>query len=54
VITTSYEIVRIVERHDGDGVPMLIVSAEATYSAADGENIACNVETLIYRPVGSL
>ena len=50
VITTSWEITRIRERHDAEGVPLLIVVAEAVYAAADGGQIASNTETLIYRP----
>tara|TARA_Y100000758_G_scaffold257466_1_gene194722 strand:+ start:205 stop:687 length:483 start_codon:yes stop_codon:yes gene_type:complete len=50
VITTSWKITQIRERHDVDGVPLLIVVAEAVYSAADGGQIASNTETLIYRP----
>ncbi len=53
VITTSWEITRIRERHDADGVPLLIVVAEAVYAAADGGQIASNTETLIYRPMKS-
>ena len=50
VITTSWKITQIRERHDVDGVPLLIVVAVAVYSAADGGQIASNTETLIYRP----
>ncbi|MCS5689157.1 MAG: MaoC family dehydratase N-terminal domain-containing protein [Acidimicrobiales bacterium] len=53
VITTSWEITRIRERHDAEGVPLLIVVAEAVYAAADGGQIASNTETLIYRPMKS-
>ncbi|MBH29714.1 MAG: hypothetical protein CL520_06010 [Actinobacteria bacterium] len=53
VITTSWEITQIRERHDADGVPLLIVVAEAVYAAADGGQIASNTETLIYRPMKS-
>lgn len=51
VITTTWEITRIIERHDGNGDPLLIVTAEATYTAADEDLIATNLETLIYRPL---
>ena len=50
IITTNWKITQIRERHDADGVPLLIVVAEAVYSAADGGQIASNTETLIYRP----
>ena len=50
LITTNWKITQIRERHDADGVPLLIVVAEAVYSAADGGQIASNTETLIYRP----
>ena len=53
VITTTWAITRIVERHDVSGDPLLIVSAEATYSVVGGEEIATNSETLIYRPTES-
>ncbi len=53
VITTSWGIAQIRERHDADGVPLLIVVAEAVYAAADGGQIASNTETLIYRPMKS-
>ena len=53
VITTSWEITQIRERHDAEGVPLLIVVAEAVYAAADGGQIASNTETLIYRPMKS-
>ena len=53
VITTSWEITQIRERHDADGVPLLVVVAEAVYAAADGGQIASNTETLIYRPMKS-
>jgi hypothetical protein len=53
VITTRWQITQIRERHDADGVPLLIVVAEAVYSAADGGQIASNTETLIYRPTES-
>lgn len=50
VITTSWKITQIRERHDADGGPLLIVVAEAVYATADGGQIASNTETLIYRP----
>ena len=50
VITTSWKITQIRERHDADGVPLLIVVAEAVYATADGGQIASNTETLLYRP----
>ncbi len=53
VITTRWQITQIRERHDADSVPLLIVVAEAVYSAADGGQIASNTETLIYRPTES-
>lgn len=49
VIATRWQIIRIVERVDAQRQPLLIVTAEGTYSAA-GEVIATNTETLIYRP----
>ncbi|MGY9072854.1 MAG: FAS1-like dehydratase domain-containing protein [Acidimicrobiales bacterium] len=53
VITTSWELTGISERLDAEGAPLLIVSVEATYSGADGAEIAVNTETLIYRPIES-
>ncbi|MDG2114694.1 MAG: MaoC family dehydratase N-terminal domain-containing protein [Actinomycetota bacterium] len=53
VITTNWRLGKIVERRDAQGVPLLIVTAEASYAAADGDEIATNTETLIYRPDGS-
>lgn len=53
VITTSWELSKIVERHDAQGVPMLIVTALASYTTVGGQEIATNTETLIYRPIES-
>ena len=50
LITTNWKITQIRERHDADGMPLLIVVAEAVYSTPDGGQIASNTETLIYRP----
>ena len=54
IISTNWKITQIRERHDADGRPLLIVVAEAVYLAVDGEEIASNTETLIYRPTESV
>ena len=50
IVTTTWELTDAVERQDQDGQPLLIVTAQATYAAADGEVLVTNTETLIYRP----
>ena len=50
VITTTWELVDAVERIGTGGRPLLLVTARATYTADDGEWLATNTETLIYRP----
>ena len=50
LITTTWRIVDISEVKGSSGEPLLVVVAEATYTAADGEVIANNTETLLYRP----
>ena len=49
-ITTTWELTDARERLDQNGEPLLIVTAEATYAAANGEVVATNTESLIYRP----
>lgn len=51
VITTQWTLASIDERTGGDGSPFLLVTAEARYSAADGEPIATNTETNVLRPL---
>ena len=50
IVTTDYELVDAVEREAQDGTPLLLVTSRATYTAEDGEWLATNTETLIYRP----
>ena len=50
VITTTWTLTDATERRDRAGNPLLLVTAEARYSA-DDEPIATNVETMIFRPV---
>ena len=49
-IITTWELVDAVERIGTDGGPLHVVTARATYTADDGEWLASNTETLIYRP----
>jgi hypothetical protein len=53
IITTTWRLTDAVERRAADGAPMLIVTAEADYYAADGEWLATNIETLVFTPVSS-
>lgn len=48
-ITVRWRLTDIVERTSSSGVPMLIVTSEATYANQDGEVRATNRETLIYQ-----
>lgn len=50
-ITVTWRIADITERASSKGEPMLVVLAEATYTDADGEQVARNRETTIYVPV---
>lgn len=49
VVRTEYELVDAVERVGKGGEALLFVTSRATYSADDGEWLATNTETLIYR-----
>ena len=48
-ITSRWRLTDITERVSSRGEPMLIVTSEVTYTDAQGEVVATNVETLIYR-----
>ncbi len=50
VIATEWRLVSIEDR-SRETKPLAIVEAEAVYRSADGEPIATNTETLIYRPM---
>ncbi len=54
VIHTTWRLTDVVERRDSAGDPLLFVTAEATYRAGgavgEGDLIATNTETMIYRP----
>lgn len=49
VITATWRIADISEREGSDGTAMLIVRSEATYTNQDGDLLATNAETIIYR-----
>lgn len=49
IITATWRIADITERSSSDGAPMLLVQSEATYTNQDGELLATNRETIIYR-----
>ena len=49
VITATWRIADISEREGSDGAPMLVVRSEATYTNQEGELLATNTETIIYR-----
>lgn len=49
VITARWRLEDIKERTSSAGVPMLIVSSEATYTNQNDEVLAKNLETLIYQ-----
>ncbi|WP_419914802.1 FAS1-like dehydratase domain-containing protein [Candidatus Poriferisodalis sp.] len=51
VITTTWTLTDATERRDRAGGALLLVTAEARYSAGD-ELLATNAETMIFRPVG--
>ena len=51
VIRTSWTLVDAAERRDRAGEGLLFVTAEATYTA-DGDLLATNAETMIFRPLG--
>ncbi len=50
IITSDLELLGAEERRGADGTPLLVVTARATYRAADGAWLATNTETLLYRP----
>jgi hypothetical protein len=49
IVNTEYQLLDAVEREGKDGTPLLFVTSQATYRAEDGEWLATNTETLIYR-----
>ena len=49
IITARWRIEDIKERESSSGIPMLIVTSEATYSNQNGDLLATNRETLIYQ-----
>ncbi len=51
IITTTWTLTDATERVDRAGGALLLVTAEARYSAGD-ELLATNTETMIFRPVG--
>ena len=50
VISTTWTLTDATERLDREGHPLLFVTAEAAYSA-DGDSLATNAETMIFRPL---
>ena len=50
LITSEFELVDAVERNSADGSPLLVVTSRATYRADDGDWLATNTETLLFRP----
>ena len=50
VIETTWKLTDASERLDREGNPLLFVTAEAAYSA-DGDRLATNAETMIFRPL---
>jgi hypothetical protein len=52
-IATTWVLVDAAERQAADGTPLLFVTARADYRAEDGEWLASNTETLIYRAEAS-
>ena len=48
-VTVRWRLEAIEERTTTDGDPMLVVASEATYTNQNGELLATNRETLIYR-----
>ncbi len=48
VVTATWEISDIEDKVNRAGAPMLIVHSRATYTAADGEPLAENEETIIF------
>jgi acyl dehydratase len=51
IITTTWSLTDATERRDRAGGSLLLVTAEARYSAGD-ELLATNTETMIFRPIG--
>ncbi|HEX9776362.1 MAG TPA: MaoC family dehydratase N-terminal domain-containing protein [Actinomycetota bacterium] len=49
VVTATWRVADITERAGSDGTPMLVVLSEARYTNQDGELLAVNTETIIYR-----
>lgn len=54
VITAAWRVADIVEKTSRSGAPMLVVTSEATYTAADGAHLATNTETTIHQDVGEV
>ena len=50
VIETTWTLTDATERRDREGHPLLLVTAQAAYSAA-GDPLATNAETMIFRPL---
>lgn len=48
VITATWRIEDVAEKTTGKGQPMLLVTSKASYTAADGELLAENEETIIF------
>ena len=49
IVTATWRITDISERDGSEGVPLLFVRSEATYTNQRGDLLAINVETIIYR-----
>jgi acyl dehydratase len=52
ILTVTWRIVDMVERASSKGMPMVIVTSEATYENHLGELLVTNIETLIYQSRG--
>jgi len=50
-ISITWELADLTERTTSSGIPMVIATAEATYTNQDGEVLARNRETVIYQRV---
>lgn len=48
VVTATWRIASMIERRTSAGVPMLIVTSEATYTDQDGTLLLTNTESLVY------
>lgn len=54
IVTVTWQLTDIAERHRSDGRSMLVVLSSARIVAADGEPILTNLETILCVPVGSV